>query len=115
MTDSNAPRRLAVLADTDPAAVLAAERAIDLSSTLLIVASKSGTTLEAPGQELRCRVREATLLATTLGYGPRYLHSTLSEPGRRAVRIHVGSDIDTGLDELLESVGGAATAAPSRT
>jgi hypothetical protein len=31
------------------------------------------------------------------------------------VRIHLGGDIDTGLDELLESVRGAATAAPSRT
>jgi hypothetical protein len=64
---------------------------------------------------MRSRVREARRLATTLGYGLRYLHSTPSELGRRAVRIHLGGDIDTGLDELLESVRGAATAAPSRT
>jgi hypothetical protein len=99
-------------------------------------------------REVRQRVRDATGAATTLGYGPRFLHSTgqlhkggpqqgvfiqivaddpddieipgqaytfgqlkraqavgdfqaLRARGRPVVRVHLGSDIDGGLQELL--------------
>jgi glucose-6-phosphate isomerase len=102
-------------------------------------------------QRLREALREATRLATTLGYGPRYLHSTgqlhkggpdtglfiqltaapdetvgipaepfgfgelqraqaegdyaaLERRGRRLLRIHLGSDVDAGLDTLIAAV-----------
>ena len=38
--------QLHVLDSTDPGAVLAAERAVDLDTTLFIVSSKSGGTIE---------------------------------------------------------------------
>ena len=112
--------------------------------------------------ELRTRVREGTRLATTIGYGPRYLHSTgqlhkggpntglfvvltadeeealdipdtpygfqelhraqaeadfrtLTALGRRAVRIHLGRDVQGGLVELLEGARGAVAATAGRT
>ena len=112
--------------------------------------------------ELRTRVREGSRLATTIGYGPRYLHSTgqlhkggpntglfvvltadeeealdipdtpfgfqqlhraqaeadfrtLTELGRRAVRIHLGRDIQGGLAELVEGARGAVAATAGRT
>jgi len=49
-------------------------------------------------QELRERVRDATRLATTLGYGPRYLHST--------GQLHKGG-ADTGIFVILTAEPGA--------
>ncbi len=106
-------------------------------------------------QRLRERLRAASRLATTLGYGPRYLHSTgqlhkggpesglfvllTADPGpdrgipgepfgfavlhraqaegdyaalerrdRRLLRIHLGPDADSGLDDLISAVETAA-------
>jgi transaldolase/glucose-6-phosphate isomerase len=102
-------------------------------------------------QSVRLRLRDRLQLATALGYGPRYLHSTgqlhkggsgngvfimvtadagrdlpipgekygfavlqraqalgdyraLSTGGRRAIRIHLGRDIDKGLARLIDAV-----------
>jgi glucose-6-phosphate isomerase len=102
-------------------------------------------------QRLRETLRDATRLATTLGYGPRYLHSTgqlhkggpdtgiflqltaepdetvpipneafgfgelqraqaegdyaaLERRGRRLLRIHLGTIVESGLDRLTEAV-----------
>jgi transaldolase/glucose-6-phosphate isomerase len=102
-------------------------------------------------QSIRHRVRNARKLATCLGFGPRYLHSTgqaykggpnegvfiqitsddpidvtvpgqkytfgivkaaqargdfqvLAERGRRALRVHLGRDIEAGLETLERSV-----------
>ena len=102
-------------------------------------------------QRLREALRDATRLATTLGYGPRYLHSTgqlhkggpdtgiflqltaepdeviaipaekfgfgelqraqaegdyatLERRGRRLLRIHLGTSVESGLDRLIASV-----------
>ncbi len=104
-------------------------------------------------QKLRHVIRERRKVATTLGYGPRYLHSTgqlhkggpdtgvfvvltadpsadlaipgseygfatlrraqalgdyrsLVDHGRRVVRIHLGRDVERGLETLLEAVEG---------
>jgi transaldolase/glucose-6-phosphate isomerase len=101
-------------------------------------------------QELRLAVRDRKHVATFLGFGPRFLHSTgqaykggpnsgvflqitcddaadlpvpgqkytfgivkaaqargdfqvLAERGRRALRIHLGSDLDAGFARLLEA------------
>jgi transaldolase / glucose-6-phosphate isomerase len=105
---------------------------------------------EARLQELRLAVRDRKHVATCLGFGPRFLHSTgqaykggpnsgvflqitcddaadlpvpgqkytfgivkaaqargdfqvLAERGRRALRIHLGSDLDAGFARLLEA------------
>jgi glucose-6-phosphate isomerase len=102
-------------------------------------------------QRLRDHVRVSTRAATTLGYGPRYLHSTgqlhkggpdiglflqltedpgeeqavpgqrfgyaalqraqaagdhaaLERRGRRLLRVHLGRDVEAGLDALIEAV-----------
>jgi transaldolase/glucose-6-phosphate isomerase len=102
-------------------------------------------------QEMRLRIREKKKVATTLGYGPRFLHSTgqlhkggpnsgvfiqitaddaddLSIPGepytfgvlkaaqalgdfvslskrdRRAIRVHLGADVDAGLRRLRQAL-----------
>jgi hypothetical protein len=102
-------------------------------------------------ERLRLAVRSATRLATTLGYGPRFLHSTgqlhkggpntgiflqitaeegedipipgerygfaalrhaqangdyevLERRGRRLMRVHLGTEIDSGLDALIAAV-----------
>jgi glucose-6-phosphate isomerase len=102
-------------------------------------------------QRLREALRDGTRLATTLGYGPRYLHSTgqlhkggpdsgiflqltaepdevqpipgepfgfgelqraqaegdyaaLERRGRRLLRIHLGTEIERGLDRLIDAV-----------
>ena len=102
-------------------------------------------------QEIREAVRQSSRLATTLGFGPRYLHSTgqlhkggpnsgvylvitaddaetlpvpgrrfgfgvlaraqargdldvLAERGRRAVRVHLGSDVKAGLAALRRAM-----------
>ncbi|MEO8213129.1 MAG: hypothetical protein ABI560_08050 [Myxococcales bacterium] len=114
--------------------------------------------LRGPGrdqlfQELRVATRRKTRAATTLGYGPRFLHSTgqlhkgganngvflqltadvapgadlpipgepysfavlrdaqalgdlqvLRRRGRRAIRVHLGSDVDAGLRRLLDII-----------
>ncbi len=106
---------------------------------------------DAELQAIRHRVRDARRVATCLGYGPRFLHSTgqaykggpnsgvflqitcddaadlpvpgrsytfgtvkaaqargdfevLLERGRRALRVHVGSDVMAGLKELRELI-----------
>jgi transaldolase/glucose-6-phosphate isomerase len=102
-------------------------------------------------QAIRHRVRDAKRVATCLGFGPRFLHSTgqaykggptsgvflqvtcddaadlnvpgqrytfgvvkaaqargdfqvLSERGRRALRVHLGKDVDAGLATLANAV-----------
>ena len=102
-------------------------------------------------QTLRRTVRDAKKVATTLGFGPRFLHSTgqlhkggpnsgvflqitsddakdldipgqrysfgrlkafqaqgdfavLAERGRRALRVHLGSDVQAGLQTLRETI-----------
>jgi len=102
-------------------------------------------------QETRANVRDAKQVATCLGFGPRFLHSTgqaykggpntgvflqitcddqndvavpeqkytfgvvkaaqargdfevLSERGRRALRVHLGTDVDEGLRTLREAI-----------
>jgi transaldolase / glucose-6-phosphate isomerase len=107
---------------------------------------------EAPLQEIRHAIRDSKQVATCLGFGPRFLHSTgqaykggpnsgvilqitcddandvpvpgqrytfgvvkaaqargdfqvLAERGRRALRIHLGKDVETGLSELVTIVG----------
>jgi hypothetical protein len=109
-------------------------------------------------QHLRSLIRDQTGLATTLGYGPRFLHSTgqlhkggpnsglfiqftaddaqdaaipgrdygfatlrraqalgdlkaLRKHGRRVMRIHLGSDVNAGLDVLGELMEGTLTRA----
>src|SRR5918912_3048240 len=53
--------RLHVLDSTDPGAILAVERAVDLAKTLFVVSSKSGGTIETRSQfaYFHARVREA--------------------------------------------------------
>ena len=105
-------------------------------------------------QDMRVRVRDTKSVATTLGYGPRFLHSTgqlhkggpnsgvflqitsddaedLPIPGepytfgvlkaaqalgdfvclgkrdRRAIRVHLGADVNAGLAKLKEAWGKA--------
>ncbi|MDX6611802.1 MAG: transaldolase / glucose-6-phosphate isomerase [Blastocatellia bacterium] len=102
-------------------------------------------------QSIRTGLRDRLRVATTTGYGPRFLHSTgqlhkggpdsgvfiqltcdaqtdlaiprepytfatlrqaqalgdfssLAKHGRRAIRVHLGSDVDAGLKKLLEKV-----------
>jgi glucose-6-phosphate isomerase len=109
---------------------------------------------EAALTAMRQRVRDAKRVATCLGFGPRFLHSTgqaykggpnsgvflqitaddardlaipeakytfgivkaaqargdlavLRERGRRALRIHLGSDVDAGLKKLAAAMGRA--------
>ena len=103
---------------------------------------------------LRHAIRSRTRLATTLGYGPRFLHSTgqlhkggpatgiflqltcdegdlpipgqrygfgtlqraqaagdyavLERRGRRMLRLDLGADVESGLDQLIETVGSAS-------
>ncbi len=106
---------------------------------------------EAPLQEIRHAVRDTKEVATCLGFGPRFLHSTgqaykggpnsgvflqvtcdnandvqvpgakytfgvvkaaqargdfqvLADRGRRALRVHLGKDVDAGLSQLLKAV-----------
>lgn len=108
-------------------------------------------------ERLRLAARSATRLATTLGYGPRFLHSTgqlhkggpntgiflqitgeegedvpipgerygfaalrhaqangdyevLERRGRRLMRVHLGTDMDRGLDDLIAAVESRARA-----
>ena len=110
--------------------------------------------LEARLERLREALRGSTRLATTIGYGPRYLHSTgqlhkggpdtgvflmmtaepgeerpipderfgfgvlqraqaegdyaaLERRGRRLLRLHLGRDVEGGLDALIEAVAAA--------
>jgi RpiB/LacA/LacB family sugar-phosphate isomerase len=105
-------------------------------------------------QRIRAMCRDRLRVATTLGYGPRFLHSTgqlhkggpatgvfvqlvadvgsdlpvpgepftfgvlrdaqglgdfqvLEKHGRRALRVHLGGDVEAGLERLLASVSGA--------
>ena len=111
-------------------------------------------THEARLQEIRHAIRDAKQVATCLGFGPRFLHSTgqaykggpnsgvflqitcddahdlaipgakytfgvvkaaqargdfqvLAERGRRALRVHLGKNVELGLSELLSVVGEA--------
>jgi transaldolase/glucose-6-phosphate isomerase len=106
---------------------------------------------EAKLQEIRHAVRDKKKVATCLGFGPRFLHSTgqaykggpnsgvflqitcdnandvqvpgakytfgvvkaaqargdfqvLADRGRRALRVHLGKDVDAGLSQLLKAV-----------
>ena len=58
----------------DVAAVLAEARAGDYVAVLAYLTPTEATTIAL--QSLRTLVRDRTHLATTVGYGPRYLHST---------------------------------------
>jgi transaldolase / glucose-6-phosphate isomerase len=109
------------------------------------------TAHEAKLQEIRHAVRDTKKVATCLGFGPRFLHSTgqaykggpnsgvflqitcenandvqvpgakytfgvvksaqargdfqvLADRGRRALRVHLGKDVDAGLSSLLKAV-----------
>ena len=109
---------------------------------------------EARLQEIRHAVRDAKQVATCLGFGPRFLHSTgqaykggpnsgvflqitcddahdvqvpgakytfgvvkaaqargdfqvLADRGRRALRIHLGKDVEVGLSEMLDIIAEA--------
>jgi transaldolase / glucose-6-phosphate isomerase len=106
---------------------------------------------ESQLQKMRQAIRDARHVATCLGFGPRFLHSTgqtykggpnsgvflqltcenasdlpvpgqkytfgvvkaaqargdfqvLAERGRRALRVHLGADVRSGLDTLLTAV-----------
>ena len=106
--------------------------------------------------QLRVLARKQTRAATTVGYGPRFLHSTgqlhkggpntgvflqltadvtedlpvpgeaytfgglrdaqalgdlqvLRRRGRRAIRVHLGKDIESGLEQLLAIIGAATS------
>ena len=93
---SLAPRVLASAADgaldvldsTDPAAVRAAERAYDLARTLVLVVSKSGTTVETLAfyRYFAARARPAQFIAVTEPGTP--LESLARERGFRAVIEH---------------------------
>jgi transaldolase/glucose-6-phosphate isomerase len=116
---------------------------------------------DAAFAEIRAIVRNATRAATTLGYGPRFLHSTgqlhkggppqgvflqvtaadlqdmaipgrpftfaqlkcaqaigdfesLLGHGRPALRVHVGTDVPSGLDALVQAVRAAASRSTGR-
>jgi transaldolase / glucose-6-phosphate isomerase len=107
-------------------------------------------------QEIRTMIRDARQVATCVGFGPRFLHSTgqaykggpnsgvfleitgeaedhvpvpghkydfgaviaaqargdfavLNQRGRRALRVHLGKDIDAGLARLKTAIGAALT------
>jgi hypothetical protein len=109
---------------------------------------------EARLQEIRLAIRDAKQVATCLGFGPRFLHSTgqaykggpnsgvflqitcddandlqvpgqkytfgvvkaaqargdfqvLADRGRRALRVHLGKNVELGLSELLTIVAEA--------
>jgi transaldolase/glucose-6-phosphate isomerase len=109
---------------------------------------------EARLQEIRHAVRDAKQVATCLGFGPRFLHSTgqaykggpndgvflqitcddiqdlpvpgasytfgvvkaaqargdfqvLADRGRRALRVHLGKDVEVGLSEMLDIIADA--------
>jgi len=109
---------------------------------------------EARLQEIRHAVRDAKQVATCLGFGPRFLHSTgqaykggpnsgvflqitcddahdlqvpgakytfgvvkaaqargdfqvLADRGRRALRVHIGKDVEVGLSEMLDIIAEA--------
>src|SRR5207244_12622977 len=109
---------------------------------------------EAEFEEIRHSVRDAKRIATCLGFGPRFLHSTgqaykggpnrgvflqitcdnaidlpvpgqrytfgvvkaaqargdfqvLADRGRRALRVHLGKDLEAGLSELSRAVAEA--------
>ena len=106
---------------------------------------------EAQLQKIRHAVRNVRRVATCLGFGPRFLHSTgqaykggpnsgvflqitcenaldlpvpgqkytfgvvkaaqargdfqvLAERGRRALRVHLGADVEAGLDKVVEAI-----------
>jgi hypothetical protein len=79
---------LAVLDSTDPAAVRAAERAHDLTRTLFLVVSKSGTTVETLAfyRYFAARARPEQFIAVTDPGTP--LESLARERGFRAVVVH---------------------------
>ena len=119
------------------------------------------TAAEAAFATIRAAVRDACRCATTLGYGPRFLHSTgqlhkggppvgmflqvtaadardipvpdqpftfgqlkraqaigdfesLLSHGRPALRVHLGTDIDSGLNALRDAIRTAVATAASR-
>jgi RpiB/LacA/LacB family sugar-phosphate isomerase len=102
--------RLHVLDDTDPEAVAAVERSVDLARTLFVVASKSGSTIEvaafeahfwalatarlgqAAARERFCAITDpGTRLAEVAA--ARYAHSFLNDPnvgGRFSAISHFG-------------------------
>ena len=120
---------------------------------LMAYLTEKESTTQALNQ-MRERVRDGLHLATTLGYGPRFLHSTgqfhkggpntglflqltadveedvpvpgekytfgllkraqaqgdleaLHEHDRRAIRVHLGTDVQSGLERLIDSVDSA--------
>ena len=117
----------------------------------LLAYVEHGAATLAPLQEIRHAVRDRTRVATCLGFGPRFLHSTgqaykggpgsgvflqitcddaqdlpvpgqsytfgvvkaaqargdfevLAERGRRALRVHLGADVQAGLAKLRDAV-----------
>lgn len=143
---------LGARANGDPAACAAAVLALVLPGEYVAVLAYLHRTDSRRRrlQSLRHAVRDATRAATTLGIGPRFLHSTgqlhkggpdravflqltadegdvpipgepygfatlraaqaagdfdvLERRGRRVVRVHVGADIEAGLDRLRAAV-----------
>jgi hypothetical protein len=79
---------LHVLDSTDPAAVLAAERAHDLARTLFLIVSKSGTTVETVAfyRHFAARARPGQFIAVTDPGSP--LEQLARERGFRAVVEH---------------------------
>jgi len=111
--------------------------------------------------QIRARIRERTGVPVTLGYGPRFLHSTgqlhkggannvlalqltydpseetliagepfsfatiiraqalgdfesLQAHGRRVMRLHLGRDVEAGLQKVLRALGGTSSASTPR-
>ena len=97
--------RLSVLDSTDPAAVLAVERRLPWSSTLLIVASKSGTTLETIAHLDRFSERLRQEHGDDAG---RYMLA-ITDPGS-ALEARAGTDRFRGVVHGDPDVGGRYSA-----
>ena len=121
---------------------------------LLAYIDRNAGAYRGAAQALRTRIRDAKHVATCVGFGPRFLHSTgqaykggpnsgvvlqitaddakdlavpgekfsfgtvkaaqargdfdvLAERGRRALRVHLGADVDAGLARLARAVDAA--------
>jgi len=145
--------RLKTAGASGPLAVAAAALSLAQSGDYIAILAYVHRTREhhARLQNLRVAIRDEMRLATTLGYGPRFLHSTgqlhkggpntavfiqftadegddepipgerygfatlrqaqaagdyqvLERRGRRVVRVHLGSQIDQGIDELTAAL-----------
>jgi transaldolase/glucose-6-phosphate isomerase len=77
---------LHVLDGTSPSQVIAVEHRVDLARTIIIVASKSGSTLEPNIFKQYCDV------------------DVLAERGRRVLRVHLGVDVAAGLQDVCDLI-----------